>query len=127
MYKLLFIFVFGGLGCLSRYSLSGLINKVTGNVFPWGTLVVNILGAFIIGFLSELTAQSESFSPSLRSGLTTGFLGGLTTFSTFSLETFVLLDSGKYAAGIANAGMNVVICVIFAGIGVFLARSLKRG
>ncbi|OJF77396.1 MAG: camphor resistance protein CrcB [Treponema sp. CETP13] len=127
MYKFFFIFCFGGLGCLSRYSLSSFISKVFGDGFPWGTLVVNVLGAFIIGFFMEITAQNELISSDLRSGLTTGFLGGLTTFSTFSLETFLLFDSGRYGAGIANASLNVVICVVFAGIGVFLARSLKRG
>lgn len=127
MYKLLFIFCFGGLGCVSRYTISSFVDRLTGDKFPWGTFVVNILGAFIIGFLMELTAQNQKFSPDLRSGLTTGFLGGLTTFSTFSLETFLLFDSGRYGAGLLNASMNVVICVVFAGCGVFLARSLKRG
>jgi len=126
MYKLLFIFCFGGLGCLSRYGISGFVAKLTGDRFPWGTLVVNVLGAFIIGFLMEITAQNERIPLNLRSGLTTGFLGGLTTFSTFSLETFLLFDSGRYGAGIANASMNVVVCVLFAGFGVFLARSLKQ-
>jgi CrcB protein len=127
MYKLLFIFFFGGLGCVSRYELSGFVDRFTAGRFPWGTLVVNVLGAFIIGFFMEITAQSKIISPDLRSGLTTGFLGGLTTFSTFSLETFLLFDSGKYGAGLGNATLNVVTCVVFAGLGVFLARSLKRG
>jgi len=127
MYKLLFIFCFGGLGCLSRYGLSTFVSQFTSNRFPWGTFVVNVLGAFVIGFLMEITAQNNIVSSDLRSGLTTGFLGGLTTFSTFSLETFLLFDSGRYVAGIGNATLNVFTCVIFAALGVFLARSLKRG
>jgi len=114
----------GGLGCLSRYFVSGWVYDWLGKGFPFGTLAVNILGAFIIGFLMEFGLHSTLIPASLRVGLTVGFLGGLTTFSTFSYETFRLLEEGEILFAGLNAAGSVVVCVIFAWVGITLARAI---
>lgn len=124
MKLLLSIAVFGGLGCVSRYYLSGLVHEKLGWHFPWGTLAVNICGAFIIGLLMELSLRSAHLPPTLRIGLVTGFLGGLTTFSTFSYETFRLLESGHYGTALANVMVSVAVCLVFTWVGVLAAKTL---
>lgn len=114
----------GGLGCLSRYFLSGWVYNWLGRSFPFGTLAVNILGAFIIGFLMEFGLHSTLIPASLRVGLTVGFLGGLTTFSTFSYETFRLLEVGELLFAGLNAAGSVVVCVFFAWVGIVAARAI---
>ena len=95
MQTILLIALCGALGCLTRYFLSGWTYKLIGGGFPSGTLAVNIAGAFCIGLIMEFSMRSTLISPSLRIALTIGFLGGLTTFSTFSYETFRLPEGGR--------------------------------
>jgi len=116
--------VCGGLGCLSRYFLSGWVYTLLGRNFPYGTFVVNITGAFIIGLLMEFGLRSALIPPTLRIGLTVGFLGGLTTFSTFSYETFRLLEEGNFVTAFSNALLSVVVCLLFTWLGIFTARYL---
>ena len=118
------IALFGALGCLTRYWLSGLVYTWAGRAFPWGTFAVNIVGAFLIGLIMEFSMRSTLISPSLRIGLTIGFLGGLTTFSTFSYETFRLLEDGELLIAMANVLASVVVCLLFTWIGILAARSL---
>jgi len=124
MKLLLSIAVCGGLGCVSRYYLSGWVHEKLGWHFPWGTLAVNICGAFIIGLLMELSLRSAHLPPTLRIGLVTGFLGGLTTFSTFSYETFRLLESGHHGTALANVLVSVAVCLVFTWMGVMVAKAL---
>ena len=116
--------VCGGLGCLSRYFLSGWVYALLGRNFPYGTFVVNITGAFIIGFLMEFGLRSVLLPPTLRVGLTVGFLGGLTTFSTFSYETFRLLEEGSFVTASANVLLSVLVCLLFTWVGITAARYL---
>jgi CrcB protein len=116
--------VCGGLGCLSRYFISGWVYSLLGRGFPYGTFVVNILGAFIIGFLMEFGLRSALISPTLRIGITVGFLGGLTTFSTFSYETFRLLEEGNFVTASANVITSVLVCLLFTWVGITAARHL---
>jgi CrcB protein len=116
--------VCGGLGCLSRYFLSGWVYALLGRDFPYGTFVVNIAGAFIIGFLMEFGLRSTLLPPVLRVGLTVGFLGGLTTFSTFSYETFRLLEEGNFVTASANVLSSVLVCLLFTWVGITTARYL---
>jgi len=116
--------VCGGLGCLSRYFLSGWVYALLGRDFPYGTFVVNIAGAFIIGFLMEFGLRSALIPPVLRVGLTVGFLGGLTTFSTFSYETFRLLEEGNFVTASANVLLSVLVCLLFTWVGISAARYL---
>jgi len=116
--------VCGAAGCLSRYYLSAWVYGLLGRDFPYGTFVVNILGAFIIGFLMEFGIRSILVPPTLRVGLTVGFLGGLTTFSTFSYETFRLIEEGELLVAFTNVALSVLVCLVFTWTGIFAARQL---
>ena len=120
----LLIAVFGAVGCLLRYLLSGWVHGVLGRDFPYGTLIVNVLGAFLVGFVMELSLRSTLITAELRTGLTIGFLGGLTTFSTFSYETFKLLEDGELLSAGVNALVSVATCVLLTWLGITAARSL---
>lgn len=122
--QLLYIGIFGGLGCVARYLLSGWTYSLVGRGLPYGTLAVNVAGSFLLGLLMTFGLRSALISPELRLGLTVGFLGGFTTFSTFSYETMRLLEEGSLWQAGANIVLNVVICLLFAMLGMTLARQL---
>jgi CrcB protein len=119
-----YIAAFGALGCLARYWLSGWVYGLLGRGFPYGTLVVNVVGAFLIGLVMEFGLRSTLLSPELRTGLAIGFLGGLTTFSTFSYETFRLLEEAQFAPALANVLASTVACLVFTFAGIWTARHL---
>jgi CrcB protein len=116
--------VCGALGCLTRYFVSGWVYGILGRGFPYGTFAVNILGAFIIGLLMEFGIRSTLIPPTLRIGLTVGFMGGLTTFSTFSYETFRLLEEGNFITASTNVALSVLVCLLFTWVGITTARYL---
>ena len=118
------IAVFGALGCLLRYFLSGWVYDLFGRNFPYGTFAVNVVGAFMIGFIMELGMHSTVIPVALRAGLTIGFLGGLTTFSTFSYETFKLLEDGELVTAGVNVLASVATCVLLTWVGIMAAKSL---
>ncbi len=111
-------------GGLARYYLSGWIYSLLGRAFPWGTLVVNITGAYFIGLIMELGLRSNVIPDTLRIGLTVGFMGGLTTFSTFSFETFKLLEDGQFGVAFINILASVAVCLLFTWLGIVTVRSL---
>jgi CrcB protein len=113
---------FGALGCVSRFYLSGWVYGILGRSFPYGTFVVNILGAFIIGLIMEMGLRSTLIPANIRTGLTVGFLGGLTTFSTFSYETFRLLEDGEFLIASTNVLISVLTCFLFTWLGIAAAR-----
>jgi CrcB protein len=112
------------MGCLSRYFVSGWVYGVLGRSFPYGTFVVNIVGAFIIGLIMEFGIRSTLIPPTIRVGMTIGFLGGLTTFSTFSYETFRLLEDGEFLIAFGNVLLSVFVCLLFTWAGIITARYL---
>ncbi|GAB7027745.1 fluoride efflux transporter CrcB [Geotalea toluenoxydans] len=122
MQTVIFIGLFGALGCLCRYYLSGWVYDIVGRSFPYGTFAVNIIGAFLIGLIMEFSLRSTLVSPQLRVGLTIGFLGGLTTFSTFSYETFRLLEDGELLIASVNVLTSVLVCLVFTWLGIAAAR-----
>lgn len=124
MQTVLLIAFFGAAGCLSRYFLSGWVYNLCGRGAPYGTLAVNILGAFCIGLLMEFSLRSSLLPATLRTGLTIGFLGGLTTFSTFSYETFRLLEDGELLIALTNILASVLACLLFTWLGILTGRSL---
>ncbi|QOX78110.1 fluoride efflux transporter CrcB [Trichlorobacter lovleyi] len=111
-------------GGLTRYYLSGWIYGLLGRAFPYGTLVVNVAGAYCIGLIMELGLRSTMLSDTLRVGLTVGFMGGLTTFSTFSYETFKLLEDGQFVLAFANVLGSVAVCLLCTWLGIVTVRSL---
>ena len=100
----------GFIGATLRFSLSGWVQKVTASTFPFGTLSVNILGSFLIGFLF-LYFQQINLSLYQKSLLITGLLGALTTFSTFSLDTVLLMQNGFYTKAFTNVFFNVLFSI----------------
>jgi CrcB protein len=124
MEVILLIALCGALGCVARYLLSGWVYDWFGTAFPWGTLAVNVIGAFFIGLIMEFALRSTLISQNLRIGLTIGFLGGLTTFSTFSYETFRLLEDGEFVVAFGNVLVSVLLCLAFTWLGIYSARHL---
>ncbi|HOF40932.1 MAG TPA: CrcB family protein [Candidatus Hydrogenedentes bacterium] len=116
--KLLFIGFAGAGGALARYALAGLVQKVSGGVFPWGTFVVNIAGCFAFGLIWAITEKRLAFAAESRVYLLTGFLGAFTTFSTFAFETGAMMRDGEYLLATANLGIHNIlgICALFIGL-----------
>ena len=125
MNKAVVIALFCAGGGLSRYYLSGWVYTLLGRSFPYGTLVVNIIGAYLIGLIMELALRSTALSDTWRLGLTVGFLGGMTTFSTFSYETFKLLEDGQFFLAAVNVLASVLICLLCTWLGIVTIRALS--
>ena len=112
----------GAIGAVARYGLSGWAHHVTGTLFPIGTLLVNVLGSFIVGFVLQMISVRFVWSLEARLLVTTGFCGGLTTFSTFSYETLALLDDQQWLAAGGNTLLNVLTCIAATWLGLAAAR-----
>ena len=115
----------GALGSLMRYGLSGFAQRFSGGIFPWGTLTVNLLGAFAIGLTYEVLNRSAAW-PGLRIFLFSGILGGFTTFSAFGLETSNLLRNGEARLGVANVLFSAMAGVILVFAGFAAGKLLLR-
>ncbi len=122
MLKLLYVGIGGFIGTCFRYLISINSPKLFGTTLPYGTLIVNTLGGLLIGFIMELSNSSDSISPNLKLFLTTGLMGGLTTFSTFSLETMNYISGGDYLLGASNTGLNLFLSFGGVVLGKFAAR-----
>jgi len=114
----------GALGTALRYLLTLAIQERAAGGFPIATLLINITGSLLLGFLMRYGLEGSSASPELRLMLTTGFCGGFTTFSTFSYETARLLEGGEWQRGVAYIVASVVACLGGTVIGFALARTL---
>jgi CrcB protein len=114
----------GAFGSVTRFWLTGVMAALTGPRFPWGTLLINILGSFIIGLVAGLTLTPErlGWHPSIRILLMTGFCGGFTTFSAFSLQTLELIQTGEMAMALGYMMGSVALCLAFTWGGWLLAR-----
>jgi len=114
----------GAVGAVLRYWLSSGVYTLTGRGFPYGTLVVNVLGSLVMGFLYIWLLERMPGGVALRAFLLVGLLGAFTTFSTFSLETLNLMEAGQIARAVLNTLLSVVLCVAAAALGVMLARQI---
>lgn len=110
------------IGGVTRYWLSNVVYKIFPAIFPYGTLAVNIIGSFIIGLVIFIFDERELISQQARLFFTIGFCGGLTTFSTFSLETFSLIKDSEYFLAVINVILSVALCLL----GVFLAYIISK-
>lgn len=124
MSRFLWICLGGAVGTGARYLLSGWVLRMAGPGFPWGTLAVNVLGSFLLGLILEVSLATDLFPPTLRVALTTGLLGGFTTYSTFNYETLQLFQQEDWLLGGANVLATVVLCLAAGGIGVAAGRLL---
>ncbi len=120
--NLLAVGIGGFFGAVSRFLMAGYAARLFGAGFPYGTLVVNVLGSFLLGFLSKFFLDKMVVNELLRVGLTIGFLGAFTTFSTFSNETVLLLQSGETLRAGINIAANCLICLTVCLLGLQLAR-----
>ncbi|HEY1408350.1 MAG TPA: CrcB family protein [Promineifilum sp.] len=109
MQKLLLIGFAGALGTLARYGLSGFVQRRAGVTLPWGTLVVNIIGAFVFGLIWSLVEKRLVISVETRVILLSGFLGGFTTFSSFMFETGSLISEAQWSLATLNLGAHMVL------------------
>ncbi len=112
----------GGIGSVSRYLVTIWAAERFGSAFPYGTLLVNVAGSFIIGLFMTLFLERIELDPQWRLFIAVGFLGGLTTFSSFSYETLRLVQEGAMSQAFANAGSNVFLCLASTWAGFFCAR-----
>ena len=119
----------GALGAGGRYFVSGVTARYVGEVFPWGTLAVNVIGSFLIGIIFVLTGPDGRLlvAPEYRQFLMTGILGGFTTFSSFSLQTLNLVQDGDWFRAGSNVLLNVVLCICGCWLGILLAQNLTQG
>lgn len=124
MQAYLAIAVGGTLGCWARYAMTNLVQAIYGRDFPYATLSINVLGSFLMGFLFIETLERLTISPQLRIGILTGFLGGFTTFSTFAMETLLLVEQGDTGKSILYVALSLVLGVLAAVCGAYIARNL---
>jgi fluoride exporter len=114
----------GAAGALARYELEGFVGSRIGTAFPWGTLVVNVTGAFVMGFLFVLLTERFAVAPWLRSSILIGLLGGYTTFSTLTLETYRLFEDGSIGLASLNVFGSVAAGMLAIYLGVVVGRAI---
>ena len=114
----------GAIGAAARYGVNITTPKLVGHGVPWGTMIVNVAGSFIMGLLIAVMAIAWSTSQEMRVFLTTGILGGFTTFSAFSLDFATLYERKDYALAFGYAGGSVVLSLLAVFAGLYLARTV---
>jgi CrcB protein len=121
----LFLIGLGGFaGAVARYLVDGFVADRTGGGFPWGTLVINVTGSFVLGLLFAMSQERAILPAEIRGPLMIGFLGAYTTFSTFMLESWRLVEAGDWALVAANLGGSVVLGLVAVVAGLTLGRAL---
>lgn len=128
MVTYLWIGLGSALGGMARYWCSGIVAERIGETFPWGTLTVNVVGSFIIGFFATLTAPDGRLliSSNARQFVMIGMMGGYTTFSSFSLQTLALARDGEWLRVGANVGLSVVLCLLAVWLGTLAGAALNQ-
>jgi CrcB protein len=126
MSKLLVVTLGGALGSGARYLLGNLVQGVAGTAFPLGTLAVNVMGSFLICAIMHVGAATNVISPTLRLFLTTGLMGGFTTYSAFDYETYRYTQQGAYALAALNVGLTLVACFAAGAAGDAVAKLVFR-
>lgn len=119
----LLVFLGGGLGAALRFAIAGAVQTRVGPLFPWGTFTVNALGCFAIGVLASWFQERSGAGVGTQVFWIPGVLGGFTTFSSFGLETFRLLEEARWGAAFGNAAGSVVVCLAGVAIGAAVGRA----
>lgn len=128
MHPYLWIAAGGALGSMARFWFTGVAARLFGETFPWGTLLINILGSFVIGLFVALTSPEGGryiVDPNIRMFVTVGICGGFTTFSAFSLQTMVLMQEGEWLQAGGYVVGSVVLCLLFVWLGHMLATTVS--
>ena len=124
MTPLLYVGAGGALGAMARFLVAGWVQRAAGGAFPWGTLSVNVAGAFAMGVVVAIALKAASFPADLRVFLTSGVLGGFTTFSAFSVETALMIEKGDFIPASLYIAASVILTVLFLFCGLWLVRSI---
>lgn len=124
MAKLFLICTAGAVGTGVRYLVGLWADQRLGKAIPYGTLLVNVVGCFLIGLVMQVSLRTTAISPTLRLTLTTGFMGGLTTYSAFNYDVGRYLQAGAYTMAMLYLALTVVLCLVAGSLGVMLAGSL---
>lgn len=122
--QLLWICVGGAFGSGARYLLSAWMLERFGPAFPWGTVAVNVIGSFLLAFILQLAVSTNWISPTLKLALTTGVMGGFTTYSTFNQDTLRLAQEGNLVTAAGNVALTIAACLLAGLFGLTAARAV---
>ncbi|MGC0772159.1 MAG: fluoride efflux transporter CrcB [Candidatus Acidiferrum sp.] len=120
--RLTLIALFGAVGTLTRYGLQGLVQVRAGGAFPYGTLLINLTGCFLLGLIGQFTLNRLLISPDWRVAITVGFFGGYTTFSSFGWETAKMLEDGEWLRATTYVAASVFVGLFLSVAGIRLAN-----
>ena len=120
--RIALIAIFGAVGTLARYGLQGVVQFRAASTFPYGTLLVNLSGCFLLGLIGQFTLNRMVISPDWRVAIAVGLFGGYTTFSSFGWETAKMLEDGEWARASAYVGATVVVGLLLSVAGIRLAN-----
>ena len=128
MQSYLWIAIGSALGGIARFWCSGVVARQFGETFPWGTIIVNVTGSFVIGFFATLTGPDGRLlvGTTARQFVMIGVCGGYTTFSSFSLQTLALVRDGEWFAAGGNVALSVVLCLVAVWLGHIAAATLNQ-
>ncbi|PPD57616.1 fluoride efflux transporter CrcB [Dehalogenimonas etheniformans] len=117
----------GALGSVCRYALSGAVYAALGQNFPYGTLVVNVIGSFLLGLLMQMGLNTDLIPPHLRTVVAIGFLGAFTTFSTFTYETVQFIQDGAWGSAALNIATSLILGIAAVIAGIYTGRLFAGG
>lgn len=120
--RILLIAIFGAVGTLARYGLQGVVQIRAGGAFPYGTLLINLTGCFLLGLIGQFTLNRMLISPDWRVAITVGFFGGYTTFSSFGWETAKMLEDGEWLRASTYVAASVFVGLFLSVAGIRLAN-----
>lgn len=123
LWPVFYVFIGGGLGSVFRYWVSSFMQKIAASHLPYGTLTVNIIGSFLIGFIITYIESRTAEFPYWRQLLVIGFLGGFTTFSSFSFDTLSLIRNQELTAAFLNMAGNLGLCLVASFLGMWVGRN----
>ena len=126
MARFLLICLGGAIGTGARYLVAVWMARAVGTAFPYGTLLVNVSGSFLLGLLMQLPLSTQVISADMRLIIGTGLLGGFTTYSTFNYETLALLREDAWGVALANTAATLIGCLVAGALGIGLVRAVAR-